>query len=122
MERGPYKERIYTMEQILEFEQRIREGKRTIKSLMKEEQIGIRRLKKEFSLARVPFPKVRPGRKPSEITQDEIDAVTEYRKKFAVGYQKCAFALAKKNIATMSARKCASILNWRAYFYMSMSI
>ena len=116
MERGPYKERIYTFEQILEFERRIKEHKQTIKGLMKEEKIGIKRLKKEFALAQVPFPEIQRGRKPSEITQDEIDAVIEYRKKFAVGYQKCAFALMKKNIATISARKCASIYESEGLF------
>ncbi|KAH0791103.1 IS2 transposase TnpB [Histomonas meleagridis] len=67
MERGPYKQQIYTFEQILEFERRIKEHKQTIKGLMKEEKIGIKRLKKEFALAQVPFPEIQRG-KPSEIT------------------------------------------------------
>ena len=116
MKRGNYKERKYTMQQIKDFERRLKEYKVSVRQLMKEERIGLKRLKKEFADAHVEFPIIPPGRKASVPTKEEIDAVIEYREKFNVGYQLCAFALDKKNIVSISARKCAEIYEMNDLF------
>ena len=114
--RGSYKERKYTLRQIQDMEQRLKNYEISVKQLMKEESIGLDRLKKEFEMAGIKFPKIPPGKRAQAPTQEEINSVVSYRNKFNVGYQRCAFALSKKGISSISARKCRAIYELEGLF------
>ena len=94
----------------------LKEGKVTVRQLMKEHSIGLEGLKKEFKKAGLEYPIIPRGRKPKIPTEEEIAAVTKYRNDFGVGYQKCAFALKREGKASLSARQCAIIYESQGLF------
>ena len=114
--RGTYKHQKYTREQIEEMRMRLLNREISVADLLKEQEIGYTRLKREFAQAGVPFPKLKVGKRPKAILNEEIDAVLEYRKKFTVGYQRCSFALKRKGLTTLSARKCNSIFKTNSLY------
>ena len=106
--RGNYKIRKFTEKELQLICQELISGV-PLRTILKREAVGLERLKKEFEMANIEYPIIKTGRKAKPPSQDLIDKVVEYRSQFNVGYQRCAFALNKKNIISISARQCMTI-------------